>query len=68
MASLDDEVDLKDYTETQFVSNSATLKRIIGQLKHREVECNDTLYDLLFTNHYKEFDAYISQSRKRSFL
>lgn len=61
MASLDVEIDLKDYIETQFVSNSATLKRIIGELKRKEKECNHALYDLLFMNHYKEFDEYISE-------
>ena len=60
MARLDDDVDLKEYIETQFISNSAILKHIIGQLKRKEKECNHTLYDLLFMNQYREFDEYIS--------
>jgi hypothetical protein len=58
-------VDLSQYTETKFYSNSPTFKRMFGQLIDGLVKVNDTLYELLATNNYRGFDDYILKNEGR---
>jgi hypothetical protein len=53
------EIDLKQYAECVFVSGNVKLKNIFRDLQDGKVVCNDEMYDLLVSDNYRQFDAFL---------
>ena len=53
------EIDLKQYAECVFVSGNVKLKNIFRDLQDGKVVCNDEMYDLLVSDNYRQFDAFV---------
>ena len=52
-------VDLKKYAETRYLSNNSDLKIILGQLEQGSVAFDESVYNMLKTNNYRDFDEYV---------
>jgi hypothetical protein len=54
-----EEVDLTKYAETRYLSKNKTLKTIMSQIEKGQVTKDEEIYQLISTNNYQGFDAYI---------
>ena len=54
-----EEVDLTKYAETRYLSKNKTLKTIMSQIEKGQVTKDEEIYQLISTNNYQGFDAYV---------